>query len=294
MSTDAYSFVQFPSPGASAAAAISDVLQRDGICVLREMFSPGETEQLKSEIMAAVARKEPWLHPHEARHGFFCSYSPLVVRRNGFDRQTASLYAAFSHPLFASIARLGLGAGWYIERIILDRQSAHPEPVTDWHADQFRARGRCLKFMIYLGDTDATNGAFSSVPGSHHLIRALVGEHMGDNRELHTIDQIRDHARKARDPLAPELLGAMEQHIQSAGLSDDYYSVCAPAGSCIVFDANGVHRGGVVRQGERFLARSHCRSVSLGQTMASRSETLTMLQRIWLRATAPAGLPRLF
>jgi len=55
-----------------------------------------------------------------------------------------------------------------------------------------------------------------------------------------------------------ESLKDISAHIRGDFESDNIYSLSAPRGSIVVFDPKGVHRGGCVNEGERFLIRVHC------------------------------------
>jgi hypothetical protein len=215
------------------------------------------------------------------------------------DAKIAGLSAVFGQPVFARLSRSELGPLSFIERVIIDHKLPSDEPITDWHADQFDEHGRCIKFMLYLNDIGAENGAFSYVPGSHLLTRALSSVLDETVCELHLVEDIRSKASKfmAEDPAArsniKRLLDDMEQHIASAKVSDDHYTVSASAGSVVVFDANGVHRGGVVRERERLIARCHWRPFQAAKTLSSPQSIISAAERLFLHWTAPAGMPSL-
>lgn len=281
------------------APAMAAALARDGVCVARNFVPSGALARVRDEAMALAATREPWLVHHASASGFFVSFSPLVARKERVDARIVNLVSAFGQPLARTVCRHYLGAGWFVERVILDRKETGPEPITGWHADQFERQGKCVKFMLYLADTGPDNGAFSYVRGSHHLIDALVAaagrEHL-DNRALHTwedIGRIATRALAAGGWHAGAGAAALQEasgHIRSSDESDDYYSIAAPAGSAVVFDANGIHRGGVVHAGERFVVRSHCRALQPAVVLGSRGAFRTFLERLRHRWTAPAPL----
>lgn len=274
-------------------------LDQAGIVVLDNVLTPDELAALREEVLAIAAAPPRWLKSHTTPNGFFFSFSPVSVRKLHGDASIRNIAMIFGRKAFARLCRAPLGALWYVDRIVIDRKLPAPEPITEWHADQFERQGRCIKFMLYLTDVDADNGAFSFVPGSHRLMRALAREHENVVRELHMIEDIRASAEAlmARDPSTRAhihgLLAEMEDHIASAGNSDDHYSVAAPAGSVVVFDANGIHRGGVVRGRERLIARSHCREFALSDAFKSPRSIITAGERYLLRLTSPAGVASL-
>jgi hypothetical protein len=69
---------------------------------------------------------------------------------------------------------------------------------------------------------------------------------------------MRSFAREVGMTEAVNLLDSLTRHIRGDYESDDAYSLAAPPGSVIMFDTKGIHRGGVVRAGHRFLMRVHC------------------------------------
>jgi hypothetical protein len=270
---------------------IDHALRRDGVCVIRGFVEPAELLTLRAEAAALAATREAWLVHHDSSNGFFISWAPVVVRKEGKEARVSRIATAFAHPLVAQICRRYLGAGWFRERVIVDHKDAGPEPITGWHADQFERRGKCVKFMIYLDETGPDNGAFSYVPGSHRVIDALVSHASRmkrDNRAVHTYEDIQTIAGGAGRG-ATTLLEDVSAHVRSSDDSDNFYSISAPAGSVVVFDANGIHRGGVVERGHRFVIRCHCRGVQLRGLVSSRAAARMFVERMYWRWNAPVG-----
>jgi hypothetical protein len=69
--------------------------------------------------------------------------------------------------------------------------------------------------------------------------------------------------------------------------------VWAPAGSVVVFDAIGIHRGGVVRERERLIARSHCRGFQAAKVLSSPRALITTAERLLLHWRSLANAPSL-
>jgi hypothetical protein len=274
---------------------IDHAIRRDGVCVIRGFVDAADLSALRAEAAGLPATREPWLVHHNSSSGFFVSWAPVVVRKESREGRVSHIATAFAHPLVAQVCRRYLGAGWFRERVIVDRKDAGPEPITGWHADQFERRGRCLKFMIYLDGTGPDNGAFSYVPGSHRVIDTIVSHASQanlDNRAVHTYEEIQTIAGGAGGGVT-RLLEEVSAHVRSSDDSDNFYSISAPAGSVVVFDANGIHRGGVVDQGHRFVIRCHCRGVQLRNLVSSRAAAYMFVERLYWRWKAPAGAPDL-
>lgn len=137
------------------------------------------------------------------------------------------------------------------------RDANHPDPASAYlHMDSSMRRIRCL---IYLNEVGAENGAFRLILGSHrlphgfdYLVRKANDLCGLDKCDLETRRLFaalpRALQRKAEfgndldggDPEVRALLAA-EREFTSA------------AGNCIVFDTDGLHRGGMVREGTRRL-----------------------------------------
>jgi hypothetical protein len=126
-----------------------------------------------------------------------------------------------------------------------------------------------VKALIYLSDVDVEQGPFRFVRGSHRL--------MGDFEAL-----VRKTNDRLRQPpvrflaLPPEF----RQHAsfgdyidettpRAAELLADEVVVCDGGSDLILFDNNGVHRGGFVRSGHRFMLQCQFDSVA---RMAERHE----------------------
>jgi Phytanoyl-CoA dioxygenase (PhyH) len=105
-----------------------------------------------------------------------------------------------------------------------------PRKITDIHFDDKRS----LKFMIYLCDVDKDSAAFRYCLGSHRKNRKLRNRYLLMGGRLEEIPNI----------LAPD-----EQVV----LTD----MEGPAGTLVIFDADGFHAAGSLKDGkERLLIRS--------------------------------------
>ena len=102
-----------------------------------------------------------------------------------------------------------------------------------------------LKFFLYLTDTDASNGAFYCVPGSHTYARELRKEKKISFAER---EVTRDLPMEGRSEIPIE----------------------APGGSLIIFSTETFHKAGTVSVGERRVMRGHTRGVELKQGIIQR------------------------
>jgi hypothetical protein len=110
-----------------------------------------------------------------------------------------------------------------------------------------------VKALIYVSDVELDQGPFRYVPGSHRIMGAFEAVVRRTNDKLRQ----RAHLFLA---LPPEL----GQHANfgdyinettpgAAALLEAERAVCDGACDLVMFDNNGVHRGGMVRQGHRYM-----------------------------------------
>lgn len=87
-----------------------------------------------------------------------------------------------------------------------------------WHRDSLNRRQ--LKFMIYLNDVDAGNGAFEYVPKTHTAKSKFRTNHFLNQKVRYTDIEMEDYKKKFPSKL-----------------------YTAKGGTCVVFDSSGLHRG---------------------------------------------------
>lgn len=134
--------------------------------------------------------------------------------------------------------------------------SADQLPATAYcHRD---ASGGDLKAIIYLSDVGERNGPFSYVLGSNRMrisrLDDLICE-VNDSNGLGTTDP---QARRKFAALPARLRqkGAFGNDLTpaspiSADINAGLWAIQAPKGSIVLFDTKGIHRGGMVVEGER-------------------------------------------
>lgn len=101
-----------------------------------------------------------------------------------------------------------------------------------------------LKFFVYLTNTSKSNGAFEFYPNTHKLGQEIRNRHISNKVPW---NKIPNHIKldypeiDLKDPICCEAI----------------------AGTMIIFDASGFHKGGLVLNGERKVIRGHSRTVPL-------------------------------
>lgn len=275
-------------------------LREDGMFVLRSWLAPESLQALRAEVESLEADPPYWARTPDKDDRNVVHFSPLTAHRLSGSGRISEIARVFNAPAFRHLCDRYIDRRWNFDRIIIERNFPRPNSIAPWHVDHFPYDGRCLKFFIYLNDTDAAGGALSYVPGSHMLVHELAAQlDTFDERQrgLHMYEQVAEaataqaarckaegqHDRAAR---IEGLLARMASHIATADRSDDHYAIEAPAGSVIVFDPAGLHRGGVISRGERLIVRSHCLESKLARTFSSRNDFVVSAHRSVARATA--------
>ncbi len=120
------------------------------------------------------------------------------------------------------------------------------------------ASGGDLKAIIYLSDVGDRNGPFSYVLGSNRIrisrIDDLICE-ANDSNGLGATDPV-SRRRFAALPRKLRQKGAFGNDLTPASplsgdIASSLWSIEAPKGSIVLFDTKGIHRGGMVVEGER-------------------------------------------
>jgi hypothetical protein len=176
------------------------------------------------------------------------------VLRNSGVLDCASRYLGRSAHLVDVNPQINDPTDDFWKRIFPDRTSASPKTAY-LHRD---ASGGDLKAIFYLTDVGADNGPFGYVVGSHAVAPKGL-----DDRICETNDS---NGLASTDPTARQLFSALPTRLRqkgavgndlldtsdaSAALLGSLWSITGPAGSLVVFDTKGMHRGGMVTQGER-------------------------------------------
>lgn len=173
------------------------------------------------------------------------------------DAALSPLLALVADPSLEAAARAYLGPRTILERLVVHRAGPARKPLTDWHAGQEEGGRRSVQIMVYLADTSPETGPFSYALGSHHLVAEVtrnVVAHGGSNMDVHSMHRILDLSRTHPDRAVAAAMIEIVSRIQG---SDFAFQLPAPAGTAILFDTAGIHRGSVVSAGERWIVRAH-------------------------------------
>jgi Phytanoyl-CoA dioxygenase (PhyH) len=212
---------------APSAAEIVAELEENGAVCLPSFFEPSFADDMRREAHALLSAPpdHKTTFRTEQPSGRLIWVHPEVLQVPRFP----SLGRAFNSDLFRDIAT-GYDPKCDFFRNATITYDHRPCKITDTHFDTLGS----LKFMIYLGDVDQDNAAFRYCLGSHRKNRKL--------RNLY------------------RLMGGKVEEIPNIPAPDEHIALTdleGPAGTLVVFDTDGFHAAGSLKEGkERLLIRS--------------------------------------
>ncbi len=248
------------------AGKVLEAVRREGICVLPEFLPSGEIEAIAAEGRSLLADMPPFVRRHEdpgADGSFLLNLIPVRLTRNaGWDR-VPSVERIKSLPVVRETADGYLGRGWGMSSFIYNYSKApSADELFKLHFDVFQGN-LCMKVYVYLNAGSRENGAFRYVPRTHLLARAALPKmykpgtkmveenHLGDL--LKTIEENPD---LIADPQAHETFQLLQGLERNPEKSYEYVVAGGP-GTVVIFDTAGIHGGGKIASGERYIARYH-------------------------------------
>lgn len=251
--------------GLPASEAIAARLARDGIAVVA--IEPALAARLEAD-------SAPFFDSLRVRRG-------KVEGSREFDESRSSARRDEAGRLFSTIEEILLtsGALGAISRHIGRRASlvdVNPQindasddfwrrifpdlppadrPVKYMHRD---ASGGDIKAIFYLSDVGAENGPFSYCLGSHRVRNRGLRDWVEEANDMGILSGT---SREARELFAalPRWLQTkcsfgndlLPTHPAVGGILKSEWTITAPRGHVVLFDTKGLHRGGMVDQGER-------------------------------------------
>lgn len=139
--------------------------------------------------------------------------------------------------------------------IFPDREGETLPKTAYFHRD---ASGGDLKAIVYCTDVGPTNGPFTYSVGSNRLAISRADDLLREANDHNGLSATEPAARRrfAALPARWRQKGSFGNDLpDSAPLSqtivDSAWAIEGPAGSIVLFDTKGIHRGGMVQDGER-------------------------------------------
>lgn len=120
------------------------------------------------------------------------------------------------------------------------------------------ASGGDLKAIIYMTDVGPDNGPFAYAVGSNRVTMSRIDDFICEANDMNGFAATTPGARAAFAglPRAFQQKGSFgndltDDNPASTMIADALWSIEGPAGSVVLFDTKGIHRGGMVTAGER-------------------------------------------
>jgi hypothetical protein len=120
------------------------------------------------------------------------------------------------------------------------------------------ASGGDLKAIFYMTDVGPDNGPFSYVVGSNRLKVSKLDDLIAEANDHNGLSSTKPDARERFAALPSKLKqkGSMGNDVLDKSpladrISNGLWQITAPKGSIVLFDTKGMHRGGMVVEGER-------------------------------------------
>lgn len=214
-------------------------VRRDGIVVVPGYLDAAGCRTLIAEIDRTAAD----------RPGYVRSASNGADRRiYGIDAHSPAVRRWRDDAEVAALARTVLGPTSVAAFVLSGTISATAGNLGSgegWHRDSFFGQ---FKAILYLVDVDPDNGPFQFIRGSHRLARKYA-DHFRHGASL--------NRNRSTDAIIDAIVAAEPGRLVSA---------CGPAGSLVLVDTSGLHRGKPLNRGRRIaLTNYFYRAAQLSQ-----------------------------
>jgi len=209
-------------------------LNAEGVCVFDGFLDHKTLKCLNDEFKHLFSRRIPGVSLGVHPPGKMATVDTKRCKRSALP----TILEIFLSTLFRSVAQRYLPHDSVFHDKIVATHEVKIGPTSDIHFDTLRT----LKFLFYLIDVDESDGAFRYGRGTHAENTAYR------ERFLRSGGRRLDLQNIAADSESVELT-----------------PICAPAGSLIIFDTDGFHSGGYIKDGTRERKILRARSIFAGQ-----------------------------
>lgn len=263
-----------------------DTLKRDGICLKSAFFSHETVDVLRT---ASLTLREFAPVPKRPSRRWILR-SPVDGIRKSLNSDSRRAIYQISRVIgdsgFRRSSELFFRAPVELDHIMSIESPVSDEPITKWHTDSNSRSDHpdsfTLKFFIYLNSIDESNGAFAYVRGTQSIVTVIrqgifegrveyvptgsVAELLTAVSDSAVSKYLNEHVSECDLELFRQNL--LELNDQQAG--DRRHDLVGPAGTLLVFDDRGVHRGGVPRVGPRSILRVNYMATQFAPSVKSR------------------------
>lgn len=248
-----------------------DTLKRDGICLKSAFFSHETVGALRTASLSLRAFAPVPKRPSRR----WILRSPLDgIRKSlnpGSRRAIYLVSRAVADSGFRRFSELFFGEPVQLDHIMSIESPVSDEPITKWHTDanSISDHPDCfsLKFFVYLNSIDESNGAFAYVRGTQYIV-TIVRRGIFEGRipyfptgsvtQLLTaisVPAVSEYLNEQVSKRDVEVFRKNLLELDDHQGGDRRHDLAGPAGTLLVFDDRGVHRGGIPRVGPRSILR---------------------------------------
>ena len=282
-----------------------DALRRNGILKKDGFFSADVIRQIADTTIRL--RETAQLHEKPSRKWLLTSPFHALIR--SLRHQTRNDLKYLSDVAlqcgFRRFSSLYFGEPVRLSHIMSIESPVSDEPITCWHTDANTVPPKLplppnrftLKCFVYLNDIDSNNGAFAYLPKSHRLVVAIRECIYNRTLPFHETSEV-EEIRAACS--SPQVLSVVLKMISQQDI-DDFLSttealiseteathehdLTGRAGTLLIFDDRGLHRGGIPKSSNRSILRYNYLPTQYW------NETLSPM-RYWLYMGSLTLLPR--
>jgi hypothetical protein len=195
-------------------------LKKHGYCVIENYYTQEHCQLLILQLRKFMAEQPEYVHHKEDDRLF------------GIEHASSQIMAFKEDPLFLGIASTVNGvsstAAFTLAGILHGEKKG--SSGAGWHRDAFFSQ---FKAMLYLTDVNEENGPFQFIEGSHHLGSVLRDSCLAKSKCMH--DRLDDRQVEL-------IVGRNPSRLKT---------LTAKAGTVILFNSSGIHRGKPIVLGER-------------------------------------------
>jgi len=249
-------------------------LRAEGIVLKQEFFPAGQISQIRDTVLRL--RPTAMGHRKPARKWLLTSPSYAFMRclRSAIRDDLVYLSTVPQLCGFREFSRDYYAQDVHLDHVMSIESPRCEDPITPWHTDAnspaealYPPDYYTLKFFIYMNDINAINGAFSYVRGTHRLVTLIregiaagkiaycrtnfVSELKSTLQIPEVIDYLLQQMTRVEFDAVKAAIDALEVGVDNP----EDHALCGKAGTLLIFDDRGLHRGGIPRMDERSILR---------------------------------------
>lgn len=271
-----------------------EAYRRDGIVVLHDFLSRDDVNEIRrggEQIREHFHGIYGATSPVKTRGGWRLDIPPVNLVRQGGAQYAGAVGRMMAHPVIQSACKAILGPDWNVTALVYDYREPCIDPLPPenfepgyppayyWHVDHGRPALNnsgifTLRFQAYLNDTDFERGAMGYAAGSQRLVkyfRMCLNEISTPGSPTPIIDT-HQSIIKAKETLIErgyklsreyqDLYDSFMEMVPAYDFASADTAYSAGAGSVLMFDDTGMHRGNFVNTDHRYVFRCLCMPIA--------------------------------